>query len=133
MRRAVLALGVLCLLIPSAAPAQATKPVETIPVNQIHAGMKGIALTVFQGTKPEPMDVEVLGVLRNANGPKGDVILVRLGGAKAEYTGVVGESGEDQRRFYGLKVIGKVGGGSFNHASRRSLARFVDLRPGLQR
>src|SRR3989475_3914347 len=35
------------------------------------------------------MDVEVLGVLKNNNGPKGDVILVRLGGKKAEYTGVV--------------------------------------------
>src|SRR5208283_5647040 len=63
--------------------------VETISVEQIHAGMRGVAYTVFQGTKPESMDVEVLGVLKNANGPKGDVILVRLGGAKAEYTGVV--------------------------------------------
>src|SRR6516225_8543579 len=35
------------------------------------------------------MDVEVLGVLRNVNGPKGDMILVRLHGAKVEYTGVV--------------------------------------------
>lgn len=51
--------------------------------------MKGVAYTVFQGTQPEPMDVEVLGILKNANGPKGDIILVRLGGAKAEYTGVV--------------------------------------------
>jgi hypothetical protein len=51
--------------------------------------MRGVAYTVFQGTKPESMDVEVLGVLKNANGPKGDVILIRLGGAKAEYTGVV--------------------------------------------
>lgn len=51
--------------------------------------MKGVAYTVFQGTKPEPMDVEVLGILKNADGPKGDVILVRLGGTKAEYTGVV--------------------------------------------
>src|SRR5207302_4276721 len=41
------------------------------------------------GTKPEAMQVEVLGVLKNANGPKGDVILVRLGGKKAEYTDVV--------------------------------------------
>jgi hypothetical protein len=51
--------------------------------------MKGTAYTVFQGTKPEPMQVEVLGVLKNVNGPRGDVILIRLGGAKAEYTGVV--------------------------------------------
>jgi hypothetical protein len=51
--------------------------------------MKGTALTVFQGVKPEAMDVEVLGVMHNANGPKGDIILVRLHGTKPEYTGVV--------------------------------------------
>ena len=51
--------------------------------------MRGVAYTVFQGTKPESMGVEVLGILKNANGPKGDIILVRLSGAKAEYTGVV--------------------------------------------
>src|SRR5580693_1797844 len=60
-----------------------------MPLGEIHAGMKGTALTVFEGVKPESMDVEVLGVLRNANGPKGDIILVRLHGAKVEYTGVV--------------------------------------------
>ena len=60
-----------------------------MPLDQIHEGMKGIALTVFQGVKPESMDVEVLGVLRNVNGPKGDIILIRLHGTKPEYTGVV--------------------------------------------
>jgi hypothetical protein len=35
------------------------------------------------------MEVEALGVLKNMNGPKGDIILVRLHGEKAEYTGVV--------------------------------------------
>src|SRR5215469_13166309 len=68
---------------------QALKPVDTISVSQIHPGMRGVAYTVFEGTRPEAMQVEVLGVLKNANGPKGDVILVRLGGKKAEYTGVV--------------------------------------------
>jgi hypothetical protein len=58
-------------------------------VSQIHAGMRGVAYTVFEGVKPEAMDVEVLGVLHNVNGPKGDIILVRLHGAKVEYTGVV--------------------------------------------
>src|ERR1700739_576305 len=67
--------------------AQSSQP--TIPVSQIHAGMRGVAYTVFEAVKPEPMDVEVLGVLRNVNGPKGDIILVRLHGAKVEYTGVV--------------------------------------------
>lgn len=58
-------------------------------MSQIHTGMRGVAYTVFEGIKPESMDVEVLGVLRNMNGPKGDVILVRLHGTKVEYTGVV--------------------------------------------
>jgi hypothetical protein len=88
MKRAVLT-AVLCFALASVANAQTSKETETIPVSQIHAGMRGVAYTVFQGTKPEPMEVEVLGVLKNVNGPKGDVILVRLGGAKVEYTGVV--------------------------------------------
>ena len=87
--RAPLAAVLSCLLISFSVVAQPVKPVDIIPVEQIHAGMHGVAYTVFQGVKPEPMDVEVLGVLKNANGPKGDIILVRLGGAKAEYTGVV--------------------------------------------
>src|SRR5947209_10250913 len=63
--------------------------VQTLPVSEIKAGMKGVAYTVFEGTQPEPMDLVVLGVLKNANGPKGDIILVRLEGKKPEYTGVV--------------------------------------------
>ncbi len=51
--------------------------------------MRGVAYTVFQGVKPESMEVEALGVLHNVNGPKGDIILVRLHGEKVEYTGVV--------------------------------------------
>jgi hypothetical protein len=95
MRRAVLAGAVVCLCVllsvlqAQTGPVPSSTTVETIAVSQIHAGMRGKAYTVFQGTKPEPMDVEVLGILKNANGPKGDLILVRLGGAKAEYTGVV--------------------------------------------
>ena len=73
---------------PSPVSPSDAKP-NIMPLGQIHAGMKGTALTVFQGVKPESMDVEVLGVLRNVNGPKGDIILVRLHGVKPEYTGVV--------------------------------------------
>jgi hypothetical protein len=91
----VLFVTVLSLALPSftfaqASPAAQTPPTpQTIAVSQIHAGMPGVALTVFQGVKPESMDVEVLGVLHNMNGPKGDIILVRLHGQKVEYTGVV--------------------------------------------
>ena len=92
MRRFLAISGFLCVLSVAPLLAAATnnnQSVETISLGDIQPGMKGVAYTVFQGTKPEPMDVEVLGILKNVNGPKGDVILVRLGGAKAEYTGVV--------------------------------------------
>jgi hypothetical protein len=67
--------------------ARISTPIMT--VDQIKPGMKGVAYTVFQGTKPEPMDLEVLGVLKDQNGPKGDLILIRLLGTKPDYTGVV--------------------------------------------
>ena len=88
MRKVVLALLVLGLFLPAIhLAAQTSQP--TIPVSEIHVGMRGYALTVFEGVKPESMDVEVLGVMHNTNGPKGDIILVRLHGKKVEYTGVV--------------------------------------------
>jgi SpoIVB peptidase S55 len=59
------------------------------PLSQVHRGLTGTAWTVFEGDKPEPMQVEILGVLRGARGPGQDMILARLHGAKAEYTGVV--------------------------------------------
>jgi hypothetical protein len=95
MREAVRSFAVVVYLLSSFwVTAQNTTPqdklsVAIMPLDQIHEGMKGTALTVFQGVKPEPMDVEVLGVMHNVNGPKGDIILVRLHGSKPEYTGVV--------------------------------------------
>ena len=87
--------AVVCLLafiFVLAIPATAIEPKLTVPImplEDVKAGMQGTAYTVFEGSKPEPMQVEVLGILRNMTGPKGDVILVRLHGAKPEYTGVV--------------------------------------------
>jgi len=90
MRKVVSALfACFCVLVPALLAAQTSQNFQTISVDHIHAGMRGVAYTVFQGIKPESMDVEVLGVLHNVNGPKGDVILVRLHGEKVEYTGVV--------------------------------------------
>jgi hypothetical protein len=95
MKKLAFALLLPCLSFPSFTSAQtsASAPMaqnpQTIAVSQIHAGMRGVAYTVFEGVKPEAMEVEVLGVLHNVNGPKGDIILVRLHGQKVEYTGVV--------------------------------------------
>ncbi len=65
------------------------------------------AWTVFTGTKPEPMQVEILGVLRGARGPGQDMILAQLHGAKPEYTGVVaGMSGSPV--YVGDKLLGSL-------------------------
>src|SRR5437879_1738267 len=90
MRKLYFALAALCCLLPVCVTAAETSTdIQTISVDQIHTGMKGVAYTVFEGVKPEPMDVEVLGILKNINGPRGDIILIRLHGKKVEYTGVV--------------------------------------------
>jgi len=69
--------------------------------------MRGVAYTVFEGTKPEPMDVEILGVLPNLNGPKSDLILARLHGEKVEFTGVVaGMSGSPV--YVDGKLVGAI-------------------------
>jgi hypothetical protein len=59
------------------------------PLSEVHRGLHGVAYTVFEGTQPEAMDVEILGVLKNMLGPDQDMILARLHGSKPEYTGVV--------------------------------------------
>jgi hypothetical protein len=61
----------------------------TIPLSDIQPGMKGYMETIFSGDTVERVDLEVIGVLHNAIGPKEDVILVRLLGEKTAETGVV--------------------------------------------
>jgi hypothetical protein len=84
-----------------------TSPPQILTVDEIRAGMKGVAYTVFEGAKPESMGVEVLGVLKNMNGPRSDMILVRLQGSKPEYTGVVaGMSGSPV--YIDGKLVGAI-------------------------
>lgn len=62
---------------------------KIFPLAQLKRGMKGVAYTVFEGVNPEPMQVEILGVLKDSLGPGRDMILARLYGNKPEFTGVV--------------------------------------------
>jgi hypothetical protein len=64
-------------------------PVATMPSALVKPGMRGVAWTVFQGTEPEPVPVEVIGLWKNVWGPKQDIILAKLGG-KAAKTSVAG-------------------------------------------
>ncbi|HEX3876969.1 MAG TPA: SpoIVB peptidase S55 domain-containing protein [Bryobacteraceae bacterium] len=63
--------------------------VETMPESQVKPGMKATAWTVFQGTQPEPVPIEIVGILKNQWGPKQDIIVGKMGG-KAVRTGVAG-------------------------------------------
>ncbi len=81
---------------PAALRSQAVAPPDgppqnpgVFPLSQIRPGMNATAWTVFRGSTPEPMQVEILGVLRGARGPGQDMILAQLHGTKPEYTGVV--------------------------------------------
>jgi hypothetical protein len=92
------------------APVPAAPPPSSggvFPLKDIHRGLKATAWTIFSGNIPEPMDVEVLGVLRGARGPGQDMILVQLHGAKPEYTGVVaGMSGSPV--YVGNRLMGSL-------------------------
>lgn len=55
--------------------AQGTR-VPTMDVDDIKVGMKGYGLTVFQGTKPDKFDVEVIGILKKFR-PNQDLILIK--------------------------------------------------------
>src|SRR5206468_5152471 len=75
-------------------------------VDEVRAGMKGFGKTVFQGTKIEQFDVELLGVLKNF-APKQDMILARLSGGPLARTGVIaGMSGSPV--YIDGKLLGAV-------------------------
>jgi hypothetical protein len=63
--------------------------VEIFKSADLKPGMKGIAWTVFQGTEPEPVPVEIIGLWKNQWGPRQDIILAKLGG-KVTRTNVAG-------------------------------------------
>ncbi|HEU0119596.1 MAG TPA: hypothetical protein VFQ91_03655 [Bryobacteraceae bacterium] len=77
-----------------------------LPVSQVKKGMQAIAWTVFEGTQPEPIPVEIIGVWKNANGPKADVILGRMGGRAARTNVAGGMSGSPV--YINGKLIGAV-------------------------
>jgi len=69
-------------------PPKAGKP-EILPLDQVTPGAQAIAWTVFEGTTPEPVPVEIIGLWKNAMGPRQHVIVGKMGG-KAIRTGVAG-------------------------------------------
>ena len=87
--RGVLPLFLAVLALALSRPLCAGDKPATFPLSDIKPGLKGVVYTIFSGDQIEKVDLEVIGVLQNALGPKQDVILVRLLGDKVEQTGVV--------------------------------------------
>ena len=81
-------------------------PPAILPLSEVRAGMVGQALTVFQGTKPEPFKIRVVSVMRNFL-PKQDVILIRAEDPRVEFSGIVaGMSGSPV--YIDGKLVGAV-------------------------
>jgi hypothetical protein len=79
---------------------------QTMPLSQIHKGMKGYGVTVFEGTRLDRFDVEILGVLNNI-GPGQDLILAKVDSPVVQRAGVIaGMSGSPV--YIDGKVIGAL-------------------------
>jgi hypothetical protein len=87
--RKLLAAACAALILFFSVPLRAGDQPEIFPLDQVKAGMKGVVYTIFTGDQIEKVDLEVLGILHNALGPKQDVVIVQLLGEKAEHSGVV--------------------------------------------
>jgi len=72
-----------------AAAAAAAEPPQILPVSEIKRGMKGHGLSVFEGTRIEKFDVEVIDILRRAL-PQIDLILIRVNHPVINHANVIG-------------------------------------------
>lgn len=78
-----------------------------MPLEQVRPGMKGHGMSVFQGSKPERFEVEVLGTLQGMPNPKQAIVIARLSGPLVERSGVfAGMSGSPV--YIDGKLVGAV-------------------------
>jgi hypothetical protein len=98
----------LSLLFVSVIAAQpSVKAPQVFPLEDLRAGMKGTARTVFTGTETQEFNVEVLGVLPGYPGPRQSTIIARLSGPNVEKTGVfAGMSGSPV--YIDGKIVGAI-------------------------
>jgi len=86
--------------------ASTVQAAERLPLSDVRKGMKGYGLTVFEGTKIEKFDVEILGVLHNI-GPGQNLILGQVDSPAVKRGGIIaGMSGSPV--FVDGKVIGAL-------------------------
>jgi hypothetical protein len=79
---------------------------EILRLGDVKPGMTGVAWTVLEGATPEAIPIEIVGVYKNAAGPRQDIILGKMGG-KALRTNVAGGmSGSPV--YVGGKLVGAI-------------------------
>jgi hypothetical protein len=90
-----------------AAAVLARAAVPMFPLDQVKAGMKGKARSVFSGSQVDEFDVEILGVVTNPN-PKRSIIIARLSGHPALVGGgvIAGMSGSPV--YIDGKILGAI-------------------------
>jgi hypothetical protein len=72
----------------SKSDAKANSKAHFFPLSELKEGMKGTARTVFRGSEPEEFQVEILGIVPGAIGPRQDMIVGRISGGGADRTSV---------------------------------------------
>lgn len=77
-----------------------------IPVDQLRAGMKGIAKTVIKGTEIETFDVEILGVTGSQS--EGHSILVKASGPLIEKSGGIAQGMSGSPVYIDGRLAGAV-------------------------
>jgi hypothetical protein len=75
--------------VPNMTEAPKAGKVDLFPESSLKPGMHAVAWTTFQGTAPEAVPIEIIGIWENAWGPKQDIIIGKMGG-KAQRTNVAG-------------------------------------------
>lgn len=116
----MLALGLLVSVGSHAQPVHAS----ALALDELKPGMKGEVWTVFQGTQPEPFNVEVTGVVRNALGPGKSLILCQLTDERVQKMGAVaGMSGSP------LYIDGKLAGALSYQVQKFETVRYAGFTP----
>jgi hypothetical protein len=100
--------ALLCGLFASAAELERPKAgkVEILHLKDVKPGMQGIAWTVFSGTDPEPVPIDIIGVWKGQLGPRQDVILAKMGGKAKDTNVAAGMSGSPV--YINGKLVGAV-------------------------
>jgi hypothetical protein len=114
------------------APAVRIDPTKYLTADKLRRGDKGYGLTVFQGTKPEKFDIEVLGVMHDVWDLDSDVILIRCSGHNLEHIGIAaGMSGSPI--YVRDKLIGALAYGfSFARAPIAGVTPIAEMLPLLE-